>query len=253
MASLLSIHGLSAAYGDIQALWDVSLDIGEGEIVALIGSNGAGKTTLLRNIAGLHRPLAGTVMFDSAAIQTMPAYRIVEQGVILVPEGRRLFGGMTVLENLEMGAYHRRARQTRPRMLQQVFELFPVLAERQHQRANTLSGGQQQMLAIGRALMGVPRLLMLDEPSLGLAPLIVENIFEIITRLKDQGVTVFLIEQNARRALELAQHAYILEQGRIVGGGSGAYLLQSDEVRQAYLGYAPADEPAGVPSGGDLK
>ncbi len=239
--SLLSVHNLSAAYGDIQALWDVSLDINEGEIVALIGSNGAGKTTLLRNIAGLHRPQSGTIQFGGEALNTLPAYQVVERGVILVPEGRRLFCSMTVLENLELGAYSQRARKERSRTLQQVFELFPILAERRHQRAETMSGGQQQMLAIGRAIMGQPRLLMLDEPSLGLAPLIVEQIFEIIQHMNAQGVTVFLIEQNARQALELAHRAYILEQGRVVGMGSGADLLRNNEVRRAYLGYAPAD------------
>ncbi len=242
MPTLLSIQGAGAAYGDIQALWDVSLEVNEGEIVALIGSNGAGKTTLLRAVAGLHRPLSGAVIFGGTALQTLPAYRIVEHGVILVPEGRRLFGGLTVLENLELGAYSSRARKERAATLRRVFGLFPLLAERQHQRANTMSGGQQQMLAIGRAIMGLPCLLMLDEPSLGLAPLIVENIFEIIKNLNDQGVTVFLVEQNARQALELAQRAYILEQGRIVGAGRGADLLRNDEVRQAYLGLAPAAE-----------
>ncbi len=242
MAPLLSVRGLSAAYGDIQALWDVSLDVNEGEIVALIGSNGAGKTTLLRNIAGLHRPRAGTILFDGQPLHTLPAYQIVERGVILVPEGRRLFCDMTVLENLELGAYSRRARKARAQALRQVYELFPLLADRQHQLADTLSGGQQQMLAIGRAIMGQPRLLMLDEPSLGLAPMIVEDIFAIIQRMNSQGVTVFLIEQNARQALELAHLAYILEQGTIAGKGSGKDLLHNDEVRQAYLGYAPGGD-----------
>ncbi len=241
MATMLSINSLSAAYGDIQALWEVSLEINEGEIVALIGSNGAGKTTLLRNIAGLHRPRSGTVQFFSQHLNTLQAYQIVEQGVILVPEGRRLFCDLTVLENLELGAYARRARKARAQTLEQVYELFPTLASRQRQRADTLSGGQQQMLAIGRAIMGQPRLLMLDEPSLGLAPLIVENIFEIIERMNKQGVTVFLIEQNARQALKLAHRAYILEQGTIVGTGTGEALLNNDEVRQAYLGLAPEE------------
>lgn len=240
MANFLDIRGIHAAYGDIHALWDVSLEVHEGEIVALIGPNGAGKTTLMRLIAGLHQPLSGAVQLGDKTLHTLPAYRIVEQGVILVPEGRRLFGGLTVLENLELGAYTHHARVARFTTLQRVFELFPLLSERQAQRANTLSGGQQQMLAIGRALMGQPKLLMLDEPSLGLAPLIVENIFDIIKRLNDQGVTIFLVEQNARQALELAHRAYILEQGRIVGTGTGQELLHDNQVQQAYLGFAPS-------------
>ncbi len=240
MTKFLEVHGLDAFYGDAQALREVSLRVNEGEIVALIGANGAGKTTLMRVIAGLHPPTAGTVKLGDTAIHSLPAYQIVEEGMILVPEGRRLFGGLSVLDNLELGAYAPRARASRFRTLKHVFELFPLLAERQHQRASTLSGGQQQMLAIGRALMGLPRLLMLDEPSLGLAPVIVENIFEIIKQMNDEGVTIFLVEQNARQALELADRAYILEQGRIVGKGTGRELLHNNEVREAYLGYAPA-------------
>jgi branched-chain amino acid transport system ATP-binding protein len=239
MANFLDVRGIHAAYGDIQALWDVSLEVNEGEIVALIGPNGAGKTTLMRMIAGLHQPISGTVQLGGKNLHTLPAYRIVEQGVILVPEGRRLFGGLTVLENLELGAYTARARAARFTTLKRVLELFPLLAERQGQRANTMSGGQQQMLAIGRALMGQPRLLMLDEPSLGLAPLIVENIFDIVKRMNNQSVTIFLVEQNARQALELAHRAYILEQGRIVGTGTGKELLYDNQVQQAYLGFAP--------------
>ena len=240
MTKFLGINHLNASYGDIQALWGVSLKVDEGEIVALIGPNGAGKTTLLRTVAGLHQPLSGTVQLGNIALHTLPAYRIVEQGVILVPEGRRLFGGLTVLENLELGAYSRHAREARFKTLKHVFELFPILAERQKQRANTMSGGQQQMLAIGRALMGLPRLLMLDEPSLGLAPMIVQNIFEIVKLMNDRGVTIFLVEQNARQALELAHRAYILEHGKVVGTGTGRELLRNNEVRKAYLGFAPA-------------
>jgi branched-chain amino acid transport system ATP-binding protein len=224
----------------MQALHGISLEVNEGEIVALIGPNGAGKTTLLRAITGLHKPLSGTIQLVDTALHTMPAYQIVEQGVIMVPEGRRLFGGLTVLENLELGAYTRRARQARFKTIQHVFELFPILAERQKQRANTMSGGQQQMLAIGRALMGLPHLLMLDEPSLGLAPMIVQNIFEIIKLMNEQSVTIFLVEQNARQALELAHRAYILEQGKVVGTGTGKQLLRNNEVRKAYLGFVPA-------------
>jgi branched-chain amino acid transport system ATP-binding protein len=186
--------------------------------------------------------MSGTIQFDGQPIQLLPAYQIVERGVILVPEGRRLFCSLTVLENLELGAYSRRARESRTQSLRMVYELFPLLANRQRQRADTLSGGQQQMLAIGRAIMGRPRLLMLDEPSLGLAPLVVEDIFQIIKRMNDQGVTVLLIEQNAHQALELAHRAYILEQGSIAGTGSGMDLLHNDEVRQAYLGLEPGEE-----------
>ena len=237
---MLGIEQLAVSYGDVRALWDVSLEVRPNEIVVLIGPNGAGKTTLLRAIAGLHRPQAGHVIFDGATLHTLSAHQIVEHGIILVPEGRRLFGGMTVLENLELGAYTKRARQLRDKTLQQVFEIFPLLAQRRHDHAAAMSGGQQQMLAIGRALMGLPRLLMLDEPSLGLAPLIVQHIFEIIQTVNRQEVTVLLVEQNARKALELAHRAYIIEQGRIVGTGSGADLLNNDEVREAYLGHAPA-------------
>jgi branched-chain amino acid transport system ATP-binding protein len=240
MSDFLQIRDVSVAYGDIQALWDVSLDVGEGKIVALIGPNGAGKTTLMRAVAGLHPLKSGTIHLGGEALHAKPAYRIVDKGVILVPEGRRLFGGLTVEDNLDLGAYSKRARAVRADTLKLVFELFPLLAERKNQRANTMSGGQQQMLAIGRALMGVPKLLMLDEPSLGLGPLVVENIFETIKRMNDQGVTIFLVEQNARQALELAHRAYILEQGRIVGTGLAAELLHDDRVQQAYLGICPA-------------
>jgi branched-chain amino acid transport system ATP-binding protein len=238
MTKFLSVDNVGASYGDIQALWDVSLQVEEGEIVGLIGPNGAGKTTLMRVIAGLHKPQAGSIQLGDAALQTLSAYQIVDQGVLLVPEGRRLFGGMTVLENLELGAYTKRARDVRFKTLKHVYQIFPILEERQHQRANTMSGGQQQMLAIGRAMMGLPKLLMLDEPSLGLAPLIVQHIFEIIKQMNDEGVTIFLVEQNAHQALELANRAYILEQGRVVGTGTGRELLHNNEVRQAYLGYA---------------
>jgi branched-chain amino acid transport system ATP-binding protein len=236
---MLHIENLAVAYGDVQALWDVSLEVQANEIVVLIGPNGAGKTTLMRTIAGLHRPQSGHITFEGRVLQTVAAHQIVEQGIILVPEGRRLFGSMTVVENLELGAYTRRAKQQRDKTLRHVLDVFPLLAERRHDRASSLSGGQQQMLAMGRALMGLPRLLMLDEPSLGLAPLIVRHIFEVVKSINEAGVTVLLVEQNARRALELAHRAYILEQGRIVGTGSGSDLLHNDEVREAYLGYAP--------------
>jgi branched-chain amino acid transport system ATP-binding protein len=235
--SMLEARSVNALYGDLQALWDVSLQVESQEIVALIGPNGAGKSTLLRTIVGLHRPASGSILLDGVPIHTLSAHQIVERGVILVPEGRRLFNGMTVLENLEVGAHVGRARAERARTLARVLEIFPVLAQRRYSTASTLSGGMQQMLAIGRALMGLPRLLLLDEPSLGLAPLVVGNIFEVVSGVNREGVTVLLVEQNARAALELANRAYILEQGRVVGQNTGTEMLKDEKVREAYLGY----------------
>jgi len=238
---MLTVHELDASHGDLQALWQVSLTVEDGEIVALLGPNGAGKTTLLRTIAGVHRPTAGHIMLHGNPIDQLPPHRIVEAGVVLVPEGRRLFSTMTVLENLEMGAYTGRARKERAQTLRSVYDTFPILAERHGQLAASLSGGQQQMLAIGRALMALPRLLLLDEPSLGLAPLVVQSIFDVIGTLNRRGVTVLLVEQNAYMALEVAAHAYVMEQGRIAAYGSGDELLRDDRIRQAYLGYGPAE------------
>jgi branched-chain amino acid transport system ATP-binding protein len=235
---------VEASYGDVQVLWGASLEVAEGEVVSLIGPNGAGKTTLLRTIVGLHRPLAGQILLEGEPLQRLPPHQIAARGLALVPEGRRLFGGMKVLENLEVGAYGRRARPLRSETLRFVYDTFPVLAERRDQLAATLSGGQQQMLAIGRALMARPRLLLLDEPSLGLAPIVVQQIFAVLGQLSGTlGVTVLLVEQNAHLALELAQRAYILERGRVVGAGPAAELLADQRVRQAYLGFGP-DEPA---------
>jgi branched-chain amino acid transport system ATP-binding protein len=239
---MLELRDVEVYHGDLQALWGASLEVREGEVVALIGPNGAGKTTLLRTIAGLHRPTAGSIVLHGTPIHAVPAHQIVDRGVVLVPEGRRLFGSMTVLENLEMGAFTGRARRERASNLRWVYEVFPVLAERRGQLAATLSGGQQQMVAIGRALMGLPRLLLLDEPSLGLAPLVVQNIFEVVRLVNQRGVTVLLVEQNARAALELARRAYVLEQGRVVLAGASEALLTDRNVRQAYLGYVPAGE-----------
>ena len=242
---MLQVSGVAARHGDVQALWDVSLEVRQGEVVTIIGPNGAGKTTLMRTIMGLHKPSAGTITLDGAPIHTLPPHRVAERGVILVPEGRRLFGGMRVLENLEVGAYAPEARRRRAETLDFVFETFPILAERRQQQAGTLSGGQQQMLAIGRALMGLPRLLLLDEPSLGLAPIVVQQIFQVIESLgRQRGVTVLLVEQNARLALEVADRAYVLEQGRVAGTGRAADLLSDPRVQQAYLGYAPAPTEA---------
>jgi branched-chain amino acid transport system ATP-binding protein len=237
---MLEVREVDAHYGDVQAVWGATLDVREGEVVTIIGPNGAGKTTLMRTIMGLHRPSAGGIFLDSTPIHGLPPYRIAERGVVLVQEGRRLFGGMGVLENLEVGAFGARARRARADTLRFVFETFPILAERKDQVASTLSGGQQQMLAIGRALMGLPRLLLLDEPSLGLAPIVVQQIFAVVRTITGQrGVTVLLVEQNARAALELAHRAYVMEQGRVVGEGRATDLLTDEQVRRAYLGYAP--------------
>jgi branched-chain amino acid transport system ATP-binding protein len=237
---MLEVRGLAADYGDVRALWDVSLDVRAGEIVALIGPNGAGKTTLMHTLSGLHRPSAGTIGFEGQPLQKLGAHEVVERGVILVPEGRHIFASMHVIENLEIGAFTPRARREASRTLQTVYEIFPILSERRHQVAGTLSGGQQQMLAIGRALMGLPRLLLLDEPSLGLAPLVIRDIFGVLRRVNQGGLTVLLVEQNARMALQLADRGYILEQGRVVGEGTGKQLLADSGVQRAYLGYVGA-------------
>ena len=234
--ALLEIRDVEAHYGDVQALWGVTLHVQRGEIVALIGANGAGKTTLMRTIAGLHRPSGGGVFLEGAPLHTLPPHRVVERGVVLVPEGRHIFTGMRVVENLEMGAYALSARRQRHATLRRVYEIFPILAERRNSLAATLSGGQQQMLAIGRALMGLPRLLLLDEPSLGLAPIVVQEIFTTIRDINRQGVTVVLVEQNARAALRLASRAYVMEQGRVAGEGSGSDMMTDEGVRRAYLG-----------------
>jgi branched-chain amino acid transport system ATP-binding protein len=234
---MLEVRGVAAEYGDVRALWDISLQVNAGEIVALVGPNGAGKTTLMRTIAGLHRPSAGSIRFEGQALHGLAPHRIVEHGLVLVPEGRHLFGELTVLENLRMGAFSPRARRTREQTLKRVYDVFPLLRDRNTQVAATLSGGQQQMLAVGRALMGLPRLLLLDEPSLGLAPLVVRGIFEVITAVNREGITVLLVEQNAHLALELADRAYILEQGRVAGEGTGQALLHDKQVQRAYLGY----------------
>lgn len=238
---MLQVNSVSAAYGDLRALWDVSLQVEAGEIVALIGPNGAGKTTLLRTIVGLHRPLSGSILLQEKRLDKLPAHQIVDCGITLVPEGRRLFGGMTVLENLQVGAHSPRAHAQQARMLNRVFEIFPVLAERRHSHASTLSGGMQQMVAVGRALMGLPRFLLLDEPSLGLAPIVVQNIFDVVQRINRDGAAVLLVEQNARAALELAHRAYVLEQGRIVQHDTGEAMLNDTNVQQAYLGYVTDD------------
>jgi len=233
---MLEVKGIDAGYKDLQALWGVSLQINEGELVALVGPNGAGKTTTLKVISGLIKPTAGTITLDGRSLVKEPAHRIVECGISQVLEGGRVFTGLTVLENLELGCFNAKARQSKGENLKRVFSLFPRLEERQKQRAGTLSGGERQMLAIGRALMSKPRLLMLDEPSFGLAPILVEQIFRMITEINKQGITILLVEQNVRAALELTQRAYVIENGRIVGEGSGESLLSFESVKSAYLG-----------------
>lgn len=233
---MLTVQGISVFHGDIQALFDVSLRIQEKEIVALLGANGAGKTTLINALSGLNQPRYGTITFDNLEIQGLEPFQIVELGLIQIPEGRMLFPDMTVLENLEMGAYSSSARQVMNKTLGWVFELFPRLKVRTSQLAGTLSGGEQQMLAIGRGLMSTPKLLMLDEPSLGLAPILVIEVFDIIKEINRHGVTVMLVEQNAIQALEVSHRAYVLETGRITLHGDAADLLGNEYVRKSYLG-----------------
>ncbi len=236
--ALLEVEGLDAHYGRIQALSGVSLRVDEGEIVTLIGANGAGKTTTLRAISGLIRPSKGTVRFAGSDITRTPPDQIVRAGLVQSPEGRRVFGRMTVRENLELGAYTRKDASEVASDLQRVVQIFPRLEERFGQKAGTLSGGEQQMLAMARALMSRPRLLMLDEPSLGLSPILVETIFGVIREINQQGTTVLLIEQNARQALAIASRGYVLEVGKIVFEESAANLMASEAVRAAYLGGA---------------
>jgi branched-chain amino acid transport system ATP-binding protein len=234
--SLLTLRGVDVAYGDLPALRGVDLAIEPGEILSVVGANGAGKTTMLRAISGLLRPRAGEILFDGTRLDRLPCHAVVEHGVVQVPEGRKIFPGLTVKENLELGSYVAAARAHRRQSLERVLGLFPRLAERQRQAAGTMSGGEQQMLAIGRALMARPRILMLDEPSLGLAPIIVQEIFRIIAEINRLGTTVLLVEQNTRQALSLSRRGYVLENGRIALEGSGAELLGNEHVRRAYLG-----------------
>ena len=232
--SLLALRAVDVAYGDLPALTAVDLVIEPGEILSVVGANGAGKTTMLRAISGLLRPRAGEILLDGVRLDRLPTHGVVEHGVVQVPEGRKIFPSLTVLENLELGSYTRAARPHRRESLERVLGLFPILGERRGQAAGTMSGGQQQMLAIGRALMARPRLLLLDEPSLGLAPLVVAAIFGTLRELREEGVTILLVEQNARQGLQLADHAYVLETGSIVL--EGADLLADERVRAAYLG-----------------
>ena len=233
---MLKINEIDVFYGNIHALKNVSLEINEGEIVTLIGANGAGKSTLLKTISGLLKPKNGEITFEDGSISGKVAQAIVKKGISHVPEGRRIFAGMTVEENLELGAYLRKDKQGIREDFEKIYKLFPRLLERKKQQAGTLSGGEQQMLAMGRALMARPRLLLLDEPSMGLAPLLVKTIFEIIREINKTGTTILLVEQNANMALSIADRAYVIETGKIVAAGTAQELNQSDQIRNAYLG-----------------
>jgi branched-chain amino acid transport system ATP-binding protein len=234
--SLLELRGVEVAYGDLPALRGVSVSVEAGETLSVVGANGAGKTTMLRAISGLMRPRAGQILLDGERLDRLPSHAIVEHGVVQVPEGRKIFPSLTVLENLELGSYISAAKARRREGLERAFALFPRLRERARQAAGTMSGGEQQMLAIARALMARPRVLMLDEPSLGLAPIIVKEIFRIIGEINRLGTTVLLVEQNTRQALALSRRGYVLENGRVVLEGSGAELLGNEHVKRAYLG-----------------
>ena len=234
--AMLTVENINVYYGVIHALKDISFPVNEGEIVALIGANGAGKTTTLQTVSGMLSAKSGSILFQDQEISRMPEHKIVKQGISHVPEGRRMFSNLTVLENLKMGAYTRKDKQEINNSLEMVYERFPRLKERTRQLAGTLSGGEQQMLAMGRALMANPRILLLDEPSMGLSPLLVSEIFDIIQEINKQGVTILLVEQNAKKALSIANRAYVLETGRIVKEDDAQALLHDEAIKKAYLG-----------------
>lgn len=236
MSNILEVKELNVSYGGIKAVKDISFSVEAGEIVTLIGANGAGKSSTLRSIVGLVKPESGTITFNGKEIMTLPTDQVVKEGITLVPEGRRVFADLTVLENLKIGAYMRK--DPLEEDIKWVYDLFPRLKERSWQLAGTLSGGEQQMLAIGRALMSRPKLIMMDEPSLGLAPIIVKGVFDIIREINKQGVTILLVEQNANMALKAAHRAYVMETGRITLSGTGKELSENEEVKAAYLGKA---------------
>ncbi|NKZ28392.1 ABC transporter ATP-binding protein [Vagococcus lutrae] len=233
---MLEVKDLRVNYGVIESLHGINLTINQGEIVSLVGANGAGKTSLLRAISGLKETSGGDIIFEQEVITSLPAQKIVKKGLSQVPEGRHVFAGLTVKENLQLGAFLQKNQQKNKELIEEIFERFPILKERQHQDAATLSGGEQQMLAMGRALMSQPKLLLLDEPSMGLAPLFIKEIFNIIQEINQLGTTVLLVEQNAKMALSIADRAYVLETGNIVLEGNGQELLESEEVKKAYLG-----------------
>ncbi len=231
----LQVDSINVSYGDLQALWNVSFEVDEGQIVSLIGANGAGKTTTLKTITGLLKPNSGKILFGKADFTKLSTNKIVDNGVVYVPEGRGIFREMSVLENLDMGSYSASSRKQHDKSLQRVFSLFPILESRKSQSGGTLSGGESQMLAIGRGLMAVPKVLMLDEPSAGLAPIIVDSIFKTISELREQKTTILLVEQDAGRALRMSDYSYVLETGHIKASGTGEELLKSEYVREAYL------------------
>jgi branched-chain amino acid transport system ATP-binding protein len=233
---VLEIQNIDVFYGDVQVLWNVSFSVKQGEVVALIGANGAGKSTTLKTISGLIRPRFGSILFQDEPIHTVAPYTLIERGIAHCPEARRLFTDMTVEENLDMGSLRGEARVRREVTKEHVFRLFPRLRERRKQQTGQLSGGEQQMVAIGRGLMALPRLLMFDEPSLGLAPILVREIFNIIDKIRQQGTTVLIVEQNVKQTLAIADRAYVLESGRVVMQGSGRSLLSDEHVKTAYLG-----------------
>lgn len=233
---MLTINKLNFSYGDMKVLWDIDLEVHQGEIVTVVGANGAGKSTTLKNISRLVKPASGSITFNGEDLRGLESHQVVERGIVQVPEGRKIFPEMTVLENLRMGSYISTARKDRESNVERVFTMFPRLKEREKQLGGTMSGGEQQMLAIGRGLMTNPKLLLLDEPSLGLSPLFVKIIFEIIQEINRQGVTILLVEQNVFQSLKIANRAYVLETGRVVLSGTGSDLLSNDHVKKAFLG-----------------
>jgi branched-chain amino acid transport system ATP-binding protein len=233
---ILKIENIDVFYDDLQVIWSVSLEVNRGEIVALLGANGSGKSTILNTVSGLLTPASGSITFEDQRLDQVPAHKVIEHGIAQVPEGRRLFPEMTVRENLIMGSLTPKAKARRNETIEWVFGLFPRLREREKQMAGTLSGGEQQMLAVGRGLMSLPKLIMLDEPSLGLAPILVAEIFNIIYRIQQEGVTVLVVEQNTKHTLEICHRGYVLENGRVVLDGTGQELLDNEQVKQAYLG-----------------
>jgi branched-chain amino acid transport system ATP-binding protein len=233
---MLKVDNIDVFYGDLQVLWDVSFEVRKKEILVLIGANGAGKSTTIKTLSSLLTPKKGTISFDGVRLDQLPPYEIIAHGIVHVPEGRRLFPEMSVEENLIMGSLNGEAKRKRFDTMDRVYDLFPRLKERRKQMAGTLSGGEQQMAAIGRGLMSLPRIMMFDEPSLGLAPLLVQDIFNMIKRINDEGVTVLLVEQNVRQTLKMCDRAYVLENGRIVLEGSGQELLENEQVKEAFLG-----------------
>lgn len=233
---MLKVNEIDVFYGDLQVLWDVSFEVMEKEIVVLVGANGAGKSTTIRAVSSMLKPSKGTIEFKGARLDQLPAYRIIEQGIVHVPEARRLFVDMSTEENLTMGSLYGEAKGRRLETMEYVFELFPILKERRKQLAGTLSGGEQQMLAVGRGLMGHPQLMMFDEPSLGLAPILVQQIFGMVKQINEEGVTVLLVEQNVTQTLAMCNRAYVLENGRIALQGTGDELMSNDHVKEAYLG-----------------